>query len=67
MLRRTKLLIAMLLTAILSGVCAGQTIRFVDVDAAPDGDGMSWETAYTNVFEALDDAAVNNVDRIWVA
>lgn len=67
MLRRTNLLIVMLLTAVLSGVCAAQTIRFVNIDAAPDGDGMSWETVYTNVFEALDDAAVNDVDQIWVA
>ncbi len=58
----------MLLTAILSGVCAAQTIRFVNVNAAPDGDGMSWATAYTSLFDALDEAALDSsIEQIWVA
>ncbi len=45
-----------------------QTIRFVDADASPRGDGQSWETAYDNPFAALDEAAVDaTIDQIWVA
>jgi len=68
MLRITNFFIATLLTASLCGVCAAQTTRFVNVDAAPGGDGMSWDTAYINLFDALDEAAVNSlIEQIWVA
>ena len=68
MFRLTNFFIATLLTAFLSGVCVAQTIRFVNVDATPGGDGMSWETAYINLFDALDEAAIDSlIEQIWVA
>jgi hypothetical protein len=41
------------------------TTIYVDADAAPDGNGTSWATAYKYLQDALDDALVN--DKIHVA
>jgi len=43
----------------------GQTIIYVDDDAAAGGDGTSWATAYNDLQDALDVALVGN--KIWVA
>ena len=48
---------------------------FVDADAAPGGDGLSWETAFDDLQTGLEAAAVlnadgdtgNDVDAIWIA
>ena len=48
---------------------------FVDDDAAPNGDGLAWDSAYNDLQFALTEAAThngdtdatNNVDAIWVA
>jgi len=37
--------------------------RFVDISAAPDGNGLSWAAAYNDLQNALDDPA----SEIWVA
>jgi len=44
-------------------------IRFVDDDAAPGGNGLSWATAYDDLQSALDEAAAanSNITEIWVA
>ena len=48
---------------------------FVDVDAAPGGDGLSWATAFDNLQSGLEAAetlngdadAGNDIDQIWIA
>ena len=50
-------------------------VLFVDVDAGPGGDGLTWESAFDDLQEALTEAAVlhgdgipeNDVDHIWIA
>jgi hypothetical protein len=46
-----------------------QSHRFVDDDAAPGGDGLNWATAYSNLQDALNEAAGSGgiVGNIWVA
>ncbi len=42
---------------------------FVDMDAPPGGNGLSWQNAYSDLQDALDYASnpFNNVFEIWVA
>ncbi|UCE60170.1 MAG: hypothetical protein JSU63_00170 [Phycisphaerales bacterium] len=47
------------------GVAYGQTVRYVDDDAAPGGDGASWSTAYRFLQDGL--AAAGGGDEIRVA
>lgn len=37
---------------------AGASTRYVDDDAAPGGDGLSWATAYDTIEDALDELPV---------
>ena len=41
------------------------TVRFVDADAAPGGDGLSWPTAFDDLQDAL--AAAQPGDEVWIA
>jgi parallel beta-helix repeat protein/predicted outer membrane repeat protein len=41
------------------------TVHYVDADAGSGGDGSSWASAFTTVYEAIDAAAAT--DTIWVA
>jgi predicted outer membrane repeat protein len=59
-----RLVIAVAAATISTGVRAG-TIRFVDDDAPPGGDGQSWATAFDDLQDALD--AAISTDEIWVA
>jgi PKD repeat protein len=55
---------------LLSGGAAalGQTVLYVDADAASGGDGASWATAFDSLQAALDEAAINGmVEEVWVA
>ncbi len=62
------LTIAGIATALFVGFASAQSVLHVDGDASPGGDGSSWETAYTNLFVALDAAGNDEmVDQIWVA
>ena len=42
-------------------------IVYVSVEAPPEGDGTSWETAYNTIQAAIDDAANRGGAEIWVA
>jgi hypothetical protein len=42
-------------------------IRYVDSGAAAGGDGLSWASAQRDLQDALDDAAVEDVEEIWIA
>ena len=48
---------------------AGSSVRFVDELAKAGGDGISWDTAYTDLQDALDDAAMpgGTVDEVWIS
>ena len=50
---------------LLAGIANGQTIWYVDDDAALGGDGTSWETAFTYLQDAL--ANTESGDEIHVA
>lgn len=41
--------------------------RYVDDSVEVSGDGLSWETAYATLQEALTEAAGGSVEEIWVA
>ena len=51
------------------------SVVFVDADAAPDGDGLAWASAYQDIQSAMDRAAAfnsdtdagNDVNQIWIA
>lgn len=48
--------------------CESSPVLHVDADAAPNGDGQSWATAYTEVHTALVNAQeVGFAGEIWVA
>src|SRR5262245_59503959 len=61
-----QLIFAFALFSVCSPVDAG-AIRFVRAGAPNNGDGLSWATAYNQLFNALDDAANGGVGEIWVA
>ena len=48
---RTSLVAAVILVA--GGPAAGQSIRHVDDDASTNGDGLTWDTAYKYLQDAL--------------
>ncbi len=62
-MRRTATVLLFLLVS--GPIAAAQTIRYVDDDAAPGGDGLSWATAYDTLPPAL--TAAQPGDQIWVA
>ena len=51
------------------------TILYVDIDAVPGGNGLTWDSALQNLQDALDRAALlnsdgnaeNDIDQIWIA
>ncbi len=50
----------MLLPGLACAASAGaQTVRYVDDDAAPGGDGLAWDTAYTHLQDALAEAGAD--------
>ncbi len=42
-------------------------VRYVDKDALPGGNGLTWGTAYTHLQDALAAHATQDFDQIWVA
>ncbi len=54
-----------LLIVISGPIVRAQSVRYVDDDAAPGGDGLSWATAYDTLPAAL--TAAQPGDQIWVA
>ena len=62
---RHCLLIATLL-ALGASAAQGATVLYVDDDALPGGDGLSWATAFNDLTDALF-AADPSVCEIWVA
>ena len=64
-------LIAMSVCAMLvfAGVATAQSVRYVDDDAPPGGDGLSWVTAYDVLEEGTQDflAPGSTVTEVWVA
>ncbi len=50
---------------LLAGIANGQTIWYVDDNASPGGDGLSWTTARQTVQAGLDGASEG--DEVWVA
>ena len=62
-------LITLLVPTCLTGTLAvAQPVLFVDDDAPPLGDGLSWETAFDDLQDALAAAGGDpSVDQIWVA
>jgi predicted outer membrane repeat protein len=45
----------------LAAPAAGQSIRYVDDNASAGGDGLTWETAYRDLQDALAEAGTNGV------
>ena len=60
-----KLVWGMAVAVGLSGEVHAGAIRYVDDDAPPNGDGLSWDTAYKflqdSLFEAEGDATINEI------
>jgi hypothetical protein len=55
-----------------SVVCDQECVRFADVEAGADGDGLSWDTAFQQVQPAIDAAAVwaaccGTPCQVWIA
>jgi hypothetical protein len=54
--------------AICSNHALAGDVLFVDADAPPNGDGLSWQSAFDELWEALDAADLDpGVNEIWVA
>lgn len=56
---------ACLLAALLASPLGAQSVWYVDEDAAPGGDGLSWAGAFGDLQPALHAAALG--DEVWVA
>jgi len=50
---------------LVTSIAQAQSVLYVDDDAPPGGDGLSWTTAFSELQSALD--AATSDDRIWVA
>jgi predicted outer membrane repeat protein len=61
-IRRHVIVVA---AAAISSMAGAGTIRYVDDDAPPGGDGLTWDTAFSDLQDALD--AAISTDAIWVA
>ncbi len=61
---KTWLVISTLFVGLGWATALGDVI-YVDDDASPGGDGLTWPTAYNYLQDALDDAGSG--DEIWVA
>ena len=59
----TPAVVAILVSA-LASPALGQSVIRVDAGATPGGDGLTWESAYADLQEAL---ASESADEIWVA
>jgi hypothetical protein len=54
-----------LLLTFITAFSVGNAQIYVDVDVATNGNGTSWVSAFNNLQDAIDAAAIN--DEIWVA
>ena len=52
---------------ILTSSLSGQSIYYVNSNAATGGDGISWNTAFNDLQDALEQACTNSPADIWVA
>jgi hypothetical protein len=60
--------IALAVTVACSASATAQSVRFIRSDAPINGDGLTWTTAYREIFEALDEAATDPaISQIWIA
>lgn len=62
---RSPVRLASLAAACLLASSAGATRYYVDADAPPGGDGLSWATAFDSLDQAL--GVIQTDDRIWLA
>lgn len=60
-----RVIVASVAASLLAATSQAQTVRYVNDDAPPGGDGLSWSTAYRDLNAAL--AAARPGDEIWVA
>ena len=58
---------AMIAMFVISDLAHGGAILFVDDDAPPGGDGLTWDTAYRFLQDALVDASGGGINEIRVA
>lgn len=59
--RRPVAITGLSFVACLGSAAAGQSIRYVDDDASTNGDGLTWETAYNDLQDALTEAGSNGL------
>ena len=53
---------------LVTAAAVGQSIRYVDDDAPPSGNGQTWAAAHDDLQDALAEATTNGaIDQIWVA
>ena len=62
---RTSLLSTLFSAVLFAAPGISQTVWYVDDDATPGGDGLSWASAHKDLQSALD--VVGTGDQIWVA
>ncbi|MEM8585808.1 MAG: hypothetical protein AAGF87_16135, partial [Bacteroidota bacterium] len=55
----------LLTVALLASFGLSAQVIYVDIDAAPGGDGSSWEQAFTTITAAVD--AASGGEQIWIA
>ena len=60
---RVRMLAVMLISG-LAGAASAQTTWYVDDDADPNGDGMTWSTAFSDLQDALDVATYDDEIRV---
>lgn len=64
-MRSPNILLILVTAAFVAAQPVSATVIYVDADANGNDDGSSWQDAYNNLQDALDDA--NSGDEIWVA
>lgn len=64
---RRPILLLLLIILLAPRAAYARSTLYVDQAAPPDGDGLTWDTAFVDLQDALDAASGGTITQIWVA